>query len=256
MIDLLALHKKLLDFVDTDITQAMDGKIELSPGFKDTCVYLFTKSTKTYRAIQHLCNNGYGEDAIILSRSLLENLINFAYIANPQQEEERERRAKLFVGWIIIDFQRKLRDLKNTDAVRIQIEKNLKTYKPDWDVNKLHQEECNNHKTKGKETNNRSWSVLSIKNMATEIGLLELYYKEYWLYSQIVHPHPGGSPSYMKYDTNRDIVTNDMPSNAWIEKALLSSIDCYIMLVGLINNVFDLKLDDKIKAIDTETANL
>lgn len=261
---LLAIHKKLLDFVDTDLTHAMHGKIKTFPGLKDHALFIFAKSTKTYRAIEHLCNKGigYGEDAIILSRSLLENLINLAYISNPHQEKEREHHAKLFVNWLIIDLKRKRDALPSNDPIRPQLEQYLKEYENigvNYDeINKLHQEECNNHKTKDKQSDKRFWSGLSIKNMAEEIGLLDPYYnKVYWMYSKIAHPHPGGSSSYMKPNPDGNgIIIDDTPNPAWIEDALVSSLDCYIRLVGLINNIFDLKLDSKLKEIDTEAANL
>ncbi|MDI6788834.1 MAG: DUF5677 domain-containing protein, partial [Planctomycetota bacterium] len=89
----------------------------------------------------------------------------------------------------------------------------LGTYNPDFDITELHAQECANHKINSKNPKSNSWSGLSTKDMSEEIGLLDLYYKKvYWIYSQIAHPHPGGSSSYMKYDSNGNIVTHDEPN--------------------------------------------
>lgn len=258
---LLAIHKKLLDFVENDVKNTTH---HTAPGFRDTCYVLFAKSTKAFRAIQHLCNNGigYGEDAIILTRSLLENLITLAYISNPQSTDERERRAKLFINWIIIDGNRLKDRLKDGDPVKAQLEQNLKIMDPNGEIYKkakrLFQEQCCNICKSGRRQNKWSWSGLSIKDMAEEVGLLEPYYnKVYWLYSQIVHPHPGGSSSYMKPNPSGEgVIICDTPNSGWIEEALFSSFDCYRQILRVINNISNPSLNNRLAEIEKEYEDL
>jgi len=256
---LLAIHKKLLDFVDNNVNKFPD-----KPGLKNACcLLLFAKSTKTYRAIEHLCNKGigYGEDAIILSRSLLENLINLAYIANPKQEEEQKHRAELFSNWLLIDWNRFQKGLKECTSTKTQLRQILQEIDPTTDnyknAEKLINDEIQRLKNNNHQTTKRSWSGLGLKWMADEVGLLDFYYDVvYWHCSQIVHSHPGGIDSYIKRLPNGNINICDMPSPNSIENALTVSLGCYFKVVTLINNVFSFKLDDKLKEIDTEAANI
>ena len=258
---LLEIHKKLLDLVDNNITQSLhDTKIE-SDFFIDI-FFLLAKSTKTFRAIHLLCDKGYGEDAIILTRSLLENLISFAYISQPQSDEEKEHRAKLFRGWLIIDFRRKIKKLKDADPLKPQLEQSLKEIDLNGNiyanVNKLHQEECQKLKESGKQLNKWSWSCLSLKDMANEIGLLDPYYnKVYSFYSQIAHPHPGGSIPYRKLSPNgKEVLIYDAPSSELVEEALVSSFDCYFKIVELTIRIFNLNPNKKMEEIGIECATL
>ncbi|MEK7449081.1 MAG: DUF5677 domain-containing protein [Planctomycetota bacterium] len=254
---LIEIYKKMLDFVDADVKQAIHDHVKTQRGFKDTCFVIFAKSTKTYRAIQQLCNNGlgYGEDAIILTRSLLENLINLAYIANPQKEEEREHRAELFANWLLIDLKRKIDKSRHNDPLKLQLEAHFKRYQSigaDYDkMNELHKEECRKVKPNSDPSKNWSWSGLSLGGMAKDVDssipqtkLYTTYHNEsYWLYSQIVHLHPGGCNSYMKSSpTGNGIVIHDELGPEWIKESLCSSFEYYSKIVELINNIFNLNL--------------
>ena len=253
---ILEFHKKLLDFVDADVKQTIQNQVKTQLGsFKIICLVLFTKSTKTFRAIQHLCGKGigYGEDAMILTRSLLENLINLAYIANPQQEEERERRAKLFANWLIIDLKRKIDGLPSNDPLKPQLEEHFKNWQSigvDYGkINELHQDECQKLRATGKQPNKRYWSCLSIKGRAEEVGLLPAYNGIYWICSKIAHPDPGVTNFYVNEMPDRNSIIYDTPNPTLIEETLAFSFDYYIRMVGLINNIFNLRLDGKINGM-------
>jgi hypothetical protein len=257
---LLAIHKKLLDFVDSNFNKFPDDM-----GLKEAvCVLLFAKSTKTFRAIQHLCDppdRGYGEDAIILVRSLLENLINLAYIVKPQQEKEREERAELFESWLIIDYNRFKKGLKECSSLKTQLRQILqKIDLNDVRYNKaksLFDKECERLEKNNYKTNKWSWSGLSLKWMAEEVGLLDLYYNVvYWEYSQIVHPHPGCIDSYIKRLPDGNLNICDTPGSGLVESALASSFDCYRQILRLINDIFSINLSDKLTEIENEWGNL
>jgi len=70
---LLEINKKLLNFIDNEFKVKI---VYIESGLKYASSFLFAKSTKTFRALNILCQNGYGEDAAILARSVLENVIN------------------------------------------------------------------------------------------------------------------------------------------------------------------------------------
>ena len=71
-------------------------------------VALFAKATKTFGAIQLLCKSGYGEDAAVLLRVLLENCIVVRYIA----EDKSGARAKTYFQYHDILRQQALQRIK------------------------------------------------------------------------------------------------------------------------------------------------
>jgi len=52
-------------FVDNEVKSKIKN---VSSSLEDVSVFLFAKSTKTFRALLILCNKGFGEDAAILAR--------------------------------------------------------------------------------------------------------------------------------------------------------------------------------------------
>ncbi|MBI4834016.1 MAG: hypothetical protein HY811_04250 [Planctomycetes bacterium] len=259
-IELFKLHQKIVSFVDNNIVKFPDN-----PGLKDACcILLFSKSTKTFRAIQCLCNPvdmGYGEDAIILVRSLLENLMSLAYIVKPQNEEEQNRRAELFKNWLILDLYNFKKELKECSSMKTRLNQEIEQIDPAGDryceADRLFNEEIKKLKQNGYKTNKYSWSGLSLKWMAEEVGLLELYYKiVYWHYSQLVHPHPGCIDSYITQLPDSNINICDMPDSSWIEDALFSSFDCYRQIARLINDTFSFNLGGKLDEIENEFKSL
>ena len=254
---LITVHKKLLAFVDIEVISLMHGKIRTFPGLKNLALFFFAKSTKTYRAINQLCGNGigYGEDATILARSLLENLINFSYIVNPKDKKEQEHRAELFANWLILDLKQRIDSKETAKSTKEQLVKYFNEYESlgiDYEkMRELHQDECAKiNKCDGKKKTS-SWSGRSLGSMAKEVEksfpttkLFSTYYNEaYRLHSKIAHPDPGGSNSYIeKREPEGGLVIYAIPNSHSIREALCSSFEYYSKLLLLISDVFDLNL--------------
>lgn len=246
---LLEIGKKLIDFVDNELKPKITKS---DSSLNDISIFLFAKSTKTFRALFILCAERYGEDAAILARSLLENLINLAYI----EKEESEHRAELFISHSVLDNKKKVDSIKNDPAFKkLDIERkfddrfggSLET------IRKMQKEECEKVKKIGKyRIKKYSWSCLSIKDMAIETGLKSPYYdKVYWLISQFSHPHVGSSKGYL-YKDKTGFTINDLPSKIWVEESLVLGFDCYSKMVHLINKLFKLNLKSQIKLLEKE----
>ncbi len=66
--------------------------------------FFLGKTVTTFYAVSALCNMGYGQDAIVLVRTMLENLINYRYI-----NQEPEERSQLFIEFDYIKAKKRLR---------------------------------------------------------------------------------------------------------------------------------------------------
>ncbi len=248
---LLKFNKKLLDFVDSRLKLKITKR---EAGLTDVGVFLFAKSTKTFRALNMLCQSGFGQDAATLARSLLENLINLAYM----EKDESQHRAKLFIYQSLLDNKMKLDQIKDDpDIVKICKDMEKKFHDKYGEVlektSEIHNQECEKIKALGKDQKKYSWSCLSIKDMAIETGLVDFYYnKAYWIISQFAHSHVGASNSYLKEKPDGEIIIIDGPCKDWVEESLTLGFDCYLKILHLINKILELEFESEIKVIEEE----
>lgn len=247
--ELLKIIKELLDFVDDKIKPAIIESLNKQgiSSFDSVDIFLFTKSTKTFRALFILCHQKYGEDAAVLARSILENLINLAYI----KKGGSRRRAKLFS---IYSFIARKKFMNNNPDVGKRIDKEFyhRHGKSLRTAEAFYKKECARIKKKyGRRDNNR-WSCLSIKEMCGAVGkkFKKFYYnKVYRKLCQFSHPDVDGSKGYF-YEDKDGLTINDLPNGIWVEESLVVGFDCYSRILYLFNEIFRLGFEDEIKKIE------
>lgn len=83
----------ILKFIKEDFIYFVEDKIVpkvyLVEGdaLKITADFILRKSTKTLKAVCELCLKGYGEDAQVLGRTILENFLTLAFICKSNSKE-------------------------------------------------------------------------------------------------------------------------------------------------------------------------
>ena len=65
------------------------GRIRVHGPGQRVLAVLFGKATKSLDAIRLLCETGFGQDAVILTRSLVNLVINIWYIGSATDQDER-----------------------------------------------------------------------------------------------------------------------------------------------------------------------
>lgn len=252
---LLKINKKLLNLADDKIKPEIikilekQGNSNLDYIFHMTITGLFAKSTKTFRALFILCHQCYGEDAAILARSLLENVINLAYI----RKSDSKHRAKLFALYSLVANDNFIKENPEI-SVRISREFYKKWEKGFKIAQTFHKKECRRIKNKYSKSNDRSWSGMSVKKMCTIVGkrFNKLYYnKIYWKLCQFSHSDNNALCSYI-FEQNDNIIINDMPSKSWVEESLILGFDCYYRVINLINEIFKLDFKNDLEKIEKE----
>ena len=80
--DQIKLNLRLLDLVDSAIGDINKRNIRVQSlsVFKGVLLVLFARCRKQFRAVQILCREGYGEDACLMLRSMINALIDISYI--------------------------------------------------------------------------------------------------------------------------------------------------------------------------------
>jgi uncharacterized protein DUF5677 len=137
---MLEMNKKLLYLVDGNFKRQFT---EMKTALEFVSIFLFPKTTKTFRALTVLCSSGYGEDAIILARCILENLICLTYI----QKDESQHRVELFISYSEIDRKKKAEEIKDDPYIIEFIEKTNVNFDHGFSENdkkaiKMREDEC------------------------------------------------------------------------------------------------------------------
>ena len=90
--DQIELNSRLIDLVDTAFEEIHKKKIDFGGlnCFEGVLLVLFARCRKQFKAVQVLCGKGYGEDAGLILRSMINALIDISYIkTDPIRLSER-----------------------------------------------------------------------------------------------------------------------------------------------------------------------
>jgi hypothetical protein len=157
-------------------------------------IFFIEKMTKHLEAICLLCKAEFGEDALIISRAMLEHGIYLAYIANADTMTERLARADSFV-WDG-DNDRKIQTAKLAGLK----EKGLCL---DW-ISDLETTSEPFAPVANKPGNYQP--LPNLARMSDSLGGTWqcLYYFIYWSVSKLVHPNGLGSHTYMGFVDPRE----------------------------------------------------
>jgi hypothetical protein len=195
-------------------------------------LYWFVKAAKTYDALLLLWREGYWQDAVALSRTLFEIVLQSKYLSG-----DPAARAELFV---IHDQRARRKMLKKADDYNdpsdTDISDLIKSLRP----------------TPAALESWRNWwgKDQNIRDLAKSVGLEELYDGAYGLQSVLIHSAPPGTSFYLfgTGDTIRvDWKANPVaPEKEEMAETFIASASTYIMdIVDVLGTIygFDYKKD-------------
>ena len=157
--------------------------------FFELASFFAAKAIKTFRAIQCLIENGYGEDAAVIIRCQFELVVNFLFIS----KEQRDKRAKKYINYCRILEKEFLNEISHSNLFGEIVQEMPKERKEK--IERAYEEHEKSYRNK------RKWSGKSIKDMANNIGLGG-YYTLYKLWSNYVHTNVECSKDYIEEDDN------------------------------------------------------
>lgn len=196
----------------------------------------FAKAQKTFRAVLMLCKSGYGEDALILARTLLEQAFTVKFISL-----NVDSRLPEFVDYSVAIKEKYLER-------KLASKKDLL---PDFDVEalKLHLEkEKEETRSQGRDPDRfrlkngeiaNSWTGTSIGNMAKKTGLGH-YYDVYWLACNLSHANALGLNEYIE-EREGVIHLKPAPSLNYVTPVIVAGFEAYARMA---DECFD-ALNDK-----------
>jgi len=194
-------------------------------------LFILTRSLKTYASILVLCRHGYGQDAAVLLRGFLENLITAEYILhNPAQADDLAAR---FVAYKWIVFKRSLSEQERTlQRSSPREQSSFEEYKA------LVLRRVEEFKRRFHVLSDRAlitWSGKTVRDMARHVSpqLAVEYDRTFRICSRFSHPTILGDHEYMLRDTN-DLIFSTVPSLIGVEVDLKLSIQYLLEFAALI----------------------
>lgn len=242
-------YKKLFEF--NRRLRAVADKIMIKgyPLSSDKAIFTafcLGKAYKTHKAILMLCEKGYGQDAAMLTRSLIDLLITLLYIL---KDETDERLLRYFnYDWIL---RKKMLDYVKSKPAIFKILEERKT-NPKTNDGSVEEIEAKVKEVQDKYQYGRDWSDKNLREMAEEIGRGDLYATIYKLQSQVVHTAPRAMNEYVKHDGNEYAIISVGTDEQWVEEALVSGFDCFYNIVGEFDKLLRLGLDKEMDEIAGE----
>ncbi len=232
-IDLFHFNEELREIIEP----VLDKHPEPKDRKQFFLLYALTKSYKTQVAILLLGENGFGQDAGILSRSIFELAIITLYIVKDDTEKNVERffdydciaRAKMYNS--VSEEMRYKEEFKKRDPVGITIKEML--------------EEAERIEKKYRNIKSNRWSEEGFKDIAEKVGRLDAYKTVYALQCNLTHPNPRNMNDYLSISEGR-LEVNAGPDDKWISESLVATFDFLSCIIDAWNKEFKLGLEGKL----------
>lgn len=161
------------------VDEMLEGEFNLSSDYQRLAFAFVCKSAKSYRAALRLVEQGLGEPALILVRSIFDDLVNLAYVS-----KDPDVRTDLFLEFSQLEKKRHLDNLEKAARVNKKYYSQLKELRAVWE------KEFRGEYLKAlpKFRKRAGWSGKTLREMAAgDAELTELYYTLYLYASGYAH---------------------------------------------------------------------
>jgi len=219
----------LLDRTIAEVYHANRKKLRVRTMPEEVCAFLFGKATKTQDAIRGLCESGFGQDAVILTRSLVNPVINVWYIGGDPQERTKD----------YIAAGRKVR--------RDYLERfpgrpgPLPALDADWEEVKQRA---------------KRWNDVNIEMRAKGSPLDDVYREVYRYGSSLDHSDSWSGNQYVGPRDGETFVINNGPSDDLVGIALGSALQVMILLMEVLYRAFGITDRERLDALLAEFKQL
>lgn len=233
------LNKRLLKLAQC----MMDSKkIKGESQFHDVMAFLFSKSYKTFWAIHILAQHGFGQDAVILTRSLFEILVTSKYIIAKDADLVEK-----FVKYDLIVHKKRADKLKeDIERERIPRIQELEAFFND--TVRMQELAESYSQVKDLYPDKRYWSDKSIKKMAEDVGLSFDYDYFYQPSSDMVHTNAMIIEDYTDFE-GESMICDVVPSETSLQLVFHSSIKYFICILHIVDKTYKLECEDQLAEI-------
>jgi hypothetical protein len=217
----------LIPIVNEVITRPLDGKLQIVLGFMTGIV------ANSFSALITLGMNGFGHDALRISRGMFEIAVNAAYLQlHPDEVDD-------FLDYHWVDQKKRLEYLEQHCPERFKALSSSTISEVNLEYAKVLPRFANK---KGKPRG--SWSKKDIRTRAEEVGLGQ-FYPTFYAHASGVHH---GDFSGLAAQSNSGLEVEMAPSFDGIEDALMMGHQSVLMVLTSTNKLAGLGIEDRIDA--------
>jgi hypothetical protein len=235
-----SLHRKISDVLDDK-----EMVIKLESDFQRTINFLFLRSYRLHWTVMVMCQKGFGPEASILLRSLMEQVVNMAWIGH----KDPDHRADLFVDYHHVAIK-KLYDNYDkygrfpclTEAEKQLMESREEVERHYADVRHKYPDE------------NR-WCPKHVRTRADDICVSSDWDFYYWYFSFFVHSNAASQHEFVIQEGTRSLCVVG-PSQAMIHDVLQLSCKYLLLAFDMWNKTFELGLGDLVENFSVQLADI
>lgn len=229
----------------SDIVGQKERVIEQKSDFQRTINFLFCRSYRLHWSILMLCQKGFGPEASILLRSLMEQVVNMAWIG----KENPDQRAKLFVDYFHV-ARKKLYD--HYDAYGVF--PNLTDEQKEWmesreEIERLYKEVKDNYRDE------RFWAPKKIRCRVNEVSAGYDWDFYYWYFSFLSHSNAASQFEFVKQVGTESLFVVG-PSESMIQDVLHLNCKYLLLAFDMWNKAFELGLDALVQELSARLSDI
>lgn len=244
--------KTLLSFNDK-LHKFAEEKLSSIPDDSDRTffvAFVITKAFKTHESVLLLCRGGYGEDAFMLTRTLLELMVINSYIL-------KDSTNNLLMRYMNHDWvtRREMYDVIVQNP-KLLIELNKKA-ESDGGANSVSEigERSNEVTEEYNYQRHRGWSDKNIREMFVDVGREDLYNTVYKLQCILGHSNARSMNEYV-HKSDTDPTFNIGPNWDMTRTALVPVFDCFFHIMKEADEQFSWGLDKSLEDLAEEYGNV
>ena len=234
-------------FIDDNISPR---SIEIVKGELGGVVLWFLggRSIKAFRAIKLLCEQGFGTEAVIIARTLLEALLSMRFI----DEKESEKRASLYIDH---DWKFREKFAHSTSELHDVV---AKVSEEKWSENEQRiKDRAKAVKEEHGYTNSLGalcWTKETITALGDRFDLKFHVRAFYQMASQHAHVLVGSANEFMRQVEGGGFGWESGPGKSYVAETAVTACDLMISVIKILNGKFKFGLEDKIDALDASLA--
>lgn len=243
--ELFRLNDELVQVLDRG---TKGRQLSLDTDHKRLMSFFHAKGYKTHQAIVLLARNGFGEDAGILTRSLINLSIAARWINHDPNK------------WVpaYLDYEHVFQARLNRKIVQDPrlVGRSPQDAMIDYKDKQPMLDAAAKDATSRHGYNYRGWSGKSLYEMANELGMRSDYYFGYVLLSELEHTSIGALAEYVSLTPDGSFHVTGGPSLNWVRESLGAAHLFLIAIAKSVDQVLELGITTELEKLDARMLGL
>jgi hypothetical protein len=219
-----SLHGKV-----SDVVGDKERVIDLESDFQRSMNFLFLRSYRLHWTIIIMCQKGFGPEASILLRSLMEQVVNMAWIG----QENPDQRAKLFVDFFHVARKKLYENYDKHGKFPEFTDKQKELMESRKEIDRLYNQVKANYAEEGR------WNPKHVRTRAEEVCSSYDWDFYYWYFSFFVHSNAASQLEFVRSQGKQDLFVLG-PSDSMMHDVLHLTCKYLLLAFDMWNKTFQL----------------